>query len=87
MTVLEAAQRGIPSVVTPAVGLASEVQKTNAGLVTEKEPAAFAAAIVELLADENKRRTMGGNARLMADNFSPAKLAPLWEAGYHRFVK
>lgn len=87
MTVLEAAQRGIPSVITPAVGLAGEIEKNGAGLVAKKNKEEFAGAIIDLLTDTNKNRTMGEKARLMAEKFSPAKLAPLWEAGYHRFVK
>ncbi|MFA6008078.1 MAG: glycosyltransferase, partial [Candidatus Shapirobacteria bacterium] len=55
MTVLEAAQCGLPSVVTPAVGLAEEIKKFGAGLVVEKTPTAFAAAIKDLLGDESTR--------------------------------
>jgi glycosyltransferase involved in cell wall biosynthesis len=85
--VLEAAQCGLPSVVTPAVGLAEEIKKFGAGLVVEKTPTAFAAAIKDLLGDESTRLKMGERAKEMAKNFTPAKLAPLWEAGYHRFIR
>lgn len=87
MTVLEAAQCGLPSVVTPAVGLADEIIKNEAGLVIEKNSEKFAGAIVEILKDENKRLEMSRRARLMAEGFIPQKLAPLWEAGYHRFIR
>jgi glycosyltransferase involved in cell wall biosynthesis len=87
MTVLEAAQCGLPSVVTPAVGLAGEISKFEAGLVVEKDSVKFAEAIIGVLQDGNRRLEMGGRAKLMSDSFNPAKLAPLWEAGYHRFIK
>jgi glycosyltransferase involved in cell wall biosynthesis len=87
MTVLEAAQCGLPSVVTPAVGLADEIIKNEAGLVIEKNSVKFAEAIIGILQDENRRLEMGRRAKIMAENFVPSKLAPLWEAGYHRFIK
>lgn len=87
MAVLEAAQFGLPSVITPAVGLAEEIKKFGAGLVVEKKPMAFAAAITDLLEDKSNRLKMGEKAKEMAENFTPAKLAPLWEAGYHRFIR
>jgi glycosyltransferase involved in cell wall biosynthesis len=86
MTVLESAQCGVPSIVTPAVGLAEEIQKNGAGLVVEKDSEKFAEAIIAILKDDGKRLEMGKRAKLMVEIFTPSKLAPLWEAGYHRFI-
>ncbi|MFA6007921.1 MAG: glycosyltransferase [Candidatus Shapirobacteria bacterium] len=86
MTVLESAQCGVPSIVTPAVGLAEEIQKNGAGLIIEKDSEKLAEAIMNTLKDDSGRLEMGRRAKLMAENFTPSKLAPLWEAGYHRFI-
>lgn len=86
MTVLEAAQCGLPSIVTPMVGLAEDIKKNKAGLVVEKRVGAFAEAILDLLNNENKRLEMGKNSKLMSENFTPEKLAPLWDREYYSII-
>jgi glycosyltransferase involved in cell wall biosynthesis len=86
MTVLEAAQCSLPSVVTPMVGLAEDIKKNKAGLVVEKKADLFAEAILDLISDNNKRLEMGKNSKLMSENFTPEKLAPLWDREYYSII-
>jgi glycosyltransferase involved in cell wall biosynthesis len=86
MTVLEAAQCSLPSVVTSMVGLAEDIKKNKAGLVVEKNVNIFAEAILDLISDENKRLEMGKNSKLMSENFTPEKLAPLWGREYYSII-
>ena len=69
IAVVEAAAAGCPIVISPAVNLAPDLEREGAGLVADASPEPFAAALLELLSDESKRR------RLSA-------AAPAWAAGY-----
>jgi glycosyltransferase involved in cell wall biosynthesis len=66
--VLEAMAYGTPVIVTPGVGLASDVEKARAGIVTDGAPAALAEAIERLLADVDLRDAMGGRARALVES-------------------
>lgn len=69
--VLEALAAGKPVVVTPEVGLASEVEQAGAGAVVSGEPEPFGAKLRELLSDPSRLREMGANAqRLVRQKFS-----------------
>ena len=61
--VLEAMAVGTPVVVTPEVGLAAEVERSGAGVVTSNDPPTLAAALRALLADPVRRAEMGRRGR------------------------
>jgi glycosyltransferase involved in cell wall biosynthesis len=66
IAVLEAMAAGCPVVVTPEVGLASDVAAAAAGVVVDGEPRRLAEAINGLLADANARARMGDAGRRIA---------------------
>jgi glycosyltransferase involved in cell wall biosynthesis len=66
LVVLEAMSAGCPVLVTPEVGLASEVQASGTGLVVSGEPALIAKAISDLLRHPEKLELMGQNGRDVA---------------------
>lgn len=71
IVVLEALAAGMPVVVTPNVGLASDVQECGAGLVSEGEPERLGRAINRLLQDSRLRSEMGARGRRMvAERFN-----------------
>ncbi|HVT58075.1 MAG TPA: glycosyltransferase [Thermoanaerobaculia bacterium] len=80
--VLEAMAAGLPSVVTPEVGLAGVLQETGAGVVAEGDPQCFAAALRALLADTERRRAMGRRGVMAARRFSWEAVAARMEEVY-----
>jgi glycosyltransferase involved in cell wall biosynthesis len=66
IVVAEAMAMGCPVVVTPEVGIAQLVESAGAGVVASNDPPKLAAAIVALLADEARRRELGGRGREFA---------------------
>src|SRR5262249_37100244 len=65
--VLEAMAHGTPVIVTPGVGLATDVEAGGCGIVTDGAPAALAAAIGRLLGDATLRADMGRRGRALAE--------------------
>jgi len=59
LAAFEALRRGVPVLATSGVGMAEVVRATGAGEVVDGAPAAIAAALVEMLADEERCRSMG----------------------------
>jgi glycosyltransferase involved in cell wall biosynthesis len=59
LVVAEAMAMACPVIVTPEVGIARVVESAGAGIVTNNDPAALAAAINKLLVDEPYRRELG----------------------------
>ncbi len=55
MTVIEALSAGTPVVCTDTCGMADELARRGAAIVTDGSPQAMAEAVHEVLADENKR--------------------------------
>jgi glycosyltransferase involved in cell wall biosynthesis len=81
--VLEAMAYATPVIVTPGVGLAAEVEAAGAGIVTDGAPAALAAAIERLLADQSLRDDMGRRGRAAAESrFGWDRIAEEMEALY-----
>ena len=68
IAVVEALACGVPSVVTPEVGISTDVQRSNAGLVVDGAPNTLSEAIVRLLKDKALARTVGWNARRLAQS-------------------
>jgi glycosyltransferase involved in cell wall biosynthesis len=56
MTVIEALSAGTPVVCTDTCGMADELARRGAAIVTDGSPQAMADAVCELLCDENKRQ-------------------------------
>jgi glycosyltransferase involved in cell wall biosynthesis len=85
--VLEAMAVEMPVIVTPEVGLASDVEAAGAGIVTSNQPAALAAAIRRLLSDADARATMGRRGReLVQSRFTWDRVAAEMEQHYLRMA-
>ena len=71
LTVIEAGACGVPTVAADSPGLRDSVQNGETGLlVPYGDPAAMAAAALELLGDEPRRSAMGVKAAARARSFS-----------------
>ncbi len=80
---LEAAALGLPLVGTRRGAIPEIIVDGRTGIVFDEEPAALAAAWSSLIADPDRRRTMGAAARRDAQlRFTPARLAEFSEAFY-----
>jgi glycosyltransferase involved in cell wall biosynthesis len=83
--ILESLAMETPVVVTPEVGLASEVVQADAGLVAEGEPRRLAEAIDSLLRDPRRRAAMGSHGRqAVEERFTWPQVAQQMEAEYER---
>jgi glycosyltransferase involved in cell wall biosynthesis len=81
--VLEAMAVATPVVVTPEVGLAAEVERSGAGVVTSNDPPALAAALRALLSDPAKREAMGRAGRAAVEaRYSWERVAAQMEKAY-----
>jgi glycosyltransferase involved in cell wall biosynthesis len=84
VVVLEAMSAGLPVVVTPEVGLAAEVTRHCAGLVTSGEPPQLADTLRRLLSDSAARREMSRNGLLAAREFRWPSVAERMETLYRQ---
>jgi glycosyltransferase involved in cell wall biosynthesis len=76
MVVLEAMAAGLPALVTREVGLATEIEQADAGLVVAAEPEDVGAAWQKLLADPGLRTAMGERGRtLVRERFASSIVA------------
>lgn len=81
MTVAEAMACALPVVISDAVNIHAEVSRAGAGLVTSCDADETATAVLRLLRDPNRRRTMGQAGRqLVQTNYS-------WPAIVHALTK
>ena len=86
--VLEAMAAGTPVVVTPEVGLAEEVARAGAGIVTPNDPPQLAAALRALLADRARAEAMGRAGRVAVEaRFTWDRVAAEMEAAYARISR
>jgi glycosyltransferase involved in cell wall biosynthesis len=85
-TVLEALASSTPVVATAAGGIGSVIAPGETGvIVPERDPAALARALADLLADPARRAVIGTAARnLVAARFGWAAVAARFEAAYDR---
>lgn len=82
---VEAMDAGLPVVVTRGVGIWREIERAGAGLVVERTPEAVASALMDLLADPERRQRMGGDGRaLVRERFSPDVVGERLVALYRR---
>jgi glycosyltransferase involved in cell wall biosynthesis len=85
--VLEAMAAGTPVLVTEEVGLATEVKSSGAGVVCAGEPSAVGAALRDLLADPERRATMGRAGRgAVAQRYGWAQVAAEMEGVYRQLA-
>jgi L-malate glycosyltransferase len=85
---LEAAAQGVPSVATDVGGMQEAVSNGQSGLlVASGDHAAFTAAVLRLLGNEEERRAMGVAARdLVVEKFSMNATASAFESLYERLI-
>jgi glycosyltransferase involved in cell wall biosynthesis len=85
-TVLEALASGTPLVSTPAGGITSVIDDGRTGvIVPERNAAALAAALADLLRDPQRRAALGRAGRTLAsDRFGWEAAAARFEAAYDR---
>jgi phosphatidylinositol alpha-1,6-mannosyltransferase len=82
---LEAAAAGTPSIGSRDTGAAEAIVDRETGLlVPQRDSAAAAAALVQLLTDEGARRRMGEAARRRAQDLSWSRLAERLADAYRR---
>jgi len=84
--VLEAMALGVPVVVTPEVGLSSEVRSSGGGIVAEGEPAVFAQAIRSLREHPAMRRACGEKGMEAARSYSWDSVAARVEQEYRALL-
>jgi glycosyltransferase involved in cell wall biosynthesis len=82
LVILEAKSAGLPVVSVDAYGPATVVNDGEDGFLVPNDPAAFADAMLRLLADPARRREMGRHGRRDAARFTPAAMAERYEAVY-----
>lgn len=71
MTVAEAMACALPVVISDQVNIHAEISNADAGIVTQCNAGEVAAALIELLRDEDRRRQMGTFGRkLVRDTFT-----------------
>lgn len=76
IAVAEALAAGRAVVVSPGVNIAPEIAAADAGVVCERTPEAFAAAIASLLRDPGERARLGERARAFARRYDWSEVAP-----------
>jgi glycosyltransferase involved in cell wall biosynthesis len=76
IAVVEAMAAGCPVAISRNVNLAEEVAEAGAGLVADAEPRAFAAGLLELLGDPERRRTLGRAGREFAARYDWREVTP-----------
>jgi glycosyltransferase involved in cell wall biosynthesis len=85
--VLEAMAAEMPVIVTPEVGLATDVAKAGAGIVASNLPEPLAAAIKNLLSDRDARIAMGKRGReLVMTRFTWDRVAAQMDQHYRAIV-
>jgi len=80
--VLEALAAGAPSVISPAVNNAAEVEGAGAAIIAPAEPRAFAEAILSLLTDPVRAASLRGRARAFAAAHDWSVVGPRWVEAY-----
>jgi glycosyltransferase involved in cell wall biosynthesis len=65
---VEALAAGVPTVLTRSVGIADQVQQSDAGIVVGENPREIAAAIERVLRESALSKSLSANARILAQN-------------------
>lgn len=84
---LEAMARGKPVVATRVGGLPEVVRDGQTGLLVDLEVKEIAAAVVELLQDEQKRLRMGARGReIVEEHFTVERMVSRFESVYRKSI-
>jgi len=88
LTILEAMAAGLPVVATNVGGNPEVVEHGHTGyIVPPKHPEKLADAIIEILSDKKKAKTMGANGRIIAQrNYSLERMCRAYEEIYWRLL-
>jgi glycosyltransferase involved in cell wall biosynthesis len=76
IAVMEAMAAGCPVAISREINLAEEVAEANAGLVADAEPRAFAAGLLKLLGDPERRRSLSRAGREFAARYDWSEVTP-----------
>jgi glycosyltransferase involved in cell wall biosynthesis len=76
IAVMEAMAAGCPVAISREVNLAEEVAQASAGLVADAEPRAFAAGLLKLLSDPERRRRLSRAGRELAARYDWSEVTP-----------
>ncbi|MBI4159828.1 glycosyltransferase [Candidatus Wolfebacteria bacterium] len=88
MAVVEAMQNGLPVVITDTVGIAPSILEAKAGIVVKKDAVAVAAAILELLKNEEEAKKMGERGQeLVRKEFLMPAVADKFIEEYERLIE
>jgi glycosyltransferase involved in cell wall biosynthesis len=88
MTALEAMSVGTPVVVSDTCGLAPDVRRTGAGIVTRPDPASLGRAVLDLLGDSGRRAAAGAaGVRTAREEFSIEAVVDRLESVYSSAVR
>jgi glycosyltransferase involved in cell wall biosynthesis len=86
ITLLEAAQHGLPSVITGFGGQLYSAPPNIASVWAKPDPLDYAQGIIELLADKNLWRKISENAMKWSQNFLWSKILPRYEKLYNDLI-
>ena len=88
IAVLEAIAAGVPAVVSPGVQLAPWVAERRLGMIADREPAALAQAILDVLGDaELRSRVARCGAEAVVTDFGMPRVAPALLAMYRSAIE
>lgn len=76
IAVVEAMAAGCPVVISPAVNIAPDIEAADAGVVAPAEPEPFAAALLSVLAADERRRAYGEAGPTFAKRYDWRTVAP-----------
>jgi glycosyltransferase involved in cell wall biosynthesis len=76
LAVMEALAAGVPTLISPAVNLAGEIERAGAGVVSRTDPEVFAGALGYLLENEGRRGHYSERGREFARGFDWKAVTP-----------
>ena len=86
IAVVEALAAGVPTIVSPAVNIARDIEDADAGIVADNTPQIFGDALIELLLDTGRRAELSQNAREFARHYDWDAIAPELASLYAQVV-
>jgi glycosyltransferase involved in cell wall biosynthesis len=87
IAVIEAMAAGAATVISPAVNLAPDVLAAGAGLVAEQKPEPFAAALSQLLEDEDERQRVAAAGRDFVQRYDWSVVGPQFREMYESALR
>jgi glycosyltransferase involved in cell wall biosynthesis len=82
----EAAALGVPVILSTECGVAEDIEKFDAGIVTAVDADDVAQALARLRDDVSDRTRLGENGRRLADELTPAKVAAQQDTIYREVI-